>query len=68
MREIEENSSFYENVNQWNNGSGVTGYISWKSYFSEELMQELDEAIGRDKTTYRVAHLGINPAPALLGI
>lgn len=66
MREIEENSSFYENVNQWNNGSSVTGYISWKSYFSEELMQELDEAIGRDKTTYRVAHLGISPAPALL--
>lgn len=45
---------------------GVTGYISWKSYFSEELMQELDETIGRDKTTYRVAHLGISPAPALL--
>ena len=29
-------------------------------------MQEIDDAIGRDKSTYRVAHLGISPAPALM--
>lgn len=56
----------YLNVNQINNGSGITGYISWESWFSEDLMQEIDDAIGRDKSTYRVAHLGISPAPALM--
>lgn len=29
-------------------------------------MQELEDAIGRDMTTYRVAHLGISPSPALM--
>lgn len=59
-------SNFYKNVNQWNNGSGVTGYISWESYYAKELMKEIDEAIGRDKSEYRVAHLGISPAPSLM--
>lgn len=66
VREVKENSYLYLNVNQYHNGSGITGYISWESYFSEELMQDLEEAIGRDMTTYRVAHLGISPAPALM--
>ena len=59
-------SYFYMNVNQKNNGSGITGYISWESYYAEELMAQLEEAIGRDMDTYRVAHLGISPAPALM--
>lgn len=63
---VKENSFLYMNVNQFNNGSGVTGYISWESYYAEDLMQELEEAIGKDMGTYRVAHLGINPAPALM--
>ena len=63
---LKVNSGMYLNVNQRNNGSGVTGYISWESWFAEDLMQEIDEAIGRDKSTYRVAHLGISPAPALM--
>lgn len=60
------NSYFYMNVNQRNNGSGVTGYISWESYYAEELMAQLDEAIGRELAEYRVAHLGVSPAPALM--
>lgn len=60
------NSNFYRNVNQLNNGSSITGYITWESYYSEGLMQELEDAIGRDMTTYRVAHLGISPAPSLM--
>ncbi|MCM1089497.1 MAG: DUF6044 family protein [Muribaculum sp.] len=60
------NSYFYMNVNQRNNGSGVTGYISWESYYAEELMEQLEEAIGRELSEYRVAHLGISPAPALM--
>lgn len=63
---IKDSSYFYMNVNQINNGSGITGYISWESYYAEELMQDLEEAIGKDMTTYRVAHLGMNPTPALM--
>lgn len=63
---LKVNSGMYLNVNQINNGSGITGYISWESWFSEDLMQEIDDAIGRDKSTYRVAHLGVSPAPALM--
>lgn len=66
LQEIKVESYFYMNVNQINNGSGITGYISWESYYSEELMEQLEEAIGRDMTTYRVAHLGMSPAPALM--
>lgn len=66
LQEIKVNSYFYMSVNQINNGSGVTGYISWKSYYAEDLMEELEEAIGRDMSTYRVVHLGMSPAPALM--
>lgn len=65
LHEIVYNSVFYMNVNQINNGSGITGYISWESYYSEELMQELEDAIGRDMSTYRVGHLGMCPSPAI---
>lgn len=60
------NSDFYRNVNQRNNGSGVTGYISWESYYAEDLMAQLEAAIGRDLSEYRIAHLGISPAPSLM--
>ncbi len=63
---IKPHCYFYQNVNQINNGSGVTGYISWESYYAEDLMEELEQAIGRDMATYRVAHLGISPAPSLM--
>lgn len=63
---IKDHSIFYMNVNQMNNGSGITGYISWESYYAEDLMQELEDVIGRDVTEYRVAHLGISPAPSLM--
>lgn len=66
LQEIKINSYFYLNVNQINNGSDITGYISWDSYYAEDLMEELEAAIGKDMGTYRVAHLGISPAPALM--
>lgn len=65
-KEVKENSYLYMNVNQINNGSGVTGYISWESYYAEDLMQELETAIGQEMGSYRVAHLGMSPAPALM--
>ena len=66
LQEVKVNSYLYMSVNQINNGSGITGYVSWESFYAEELMQELENAIGRDKSTYRVAHLGMSPAPALM--
>ena len=57
---------FYRNVNQYNNGSDITGYISWESYYAEDLMSDIEQVIGRDMSTYRVAHLGISPAPSLM--
>lgn len=66
LQVIKINSYFYLNVNQYNNGSDITGYISWKSFYAEDLMRELDEAIGKDKASYRVVHLGMSPAPALM--
>ncbi|MCM1541495.1 MAG: DUF6044 family protein [Blautia sp.] len=66
MRDIELESCFYMNVNQINNGSGVTGYITWESYYAEDLMGRIEEAIGRDMAEYRVAHLGMSPAPSLM--
>lgn len=65
-QDVKVNSYLYMSVNQLNNGSGITGYITWESYYAENLMQELEDAIGRDMTTYRVAHLGMSPAPALM--
>lgn len=63
---IQVNSYFYRNVNQMNNGSGITGYVTWESYYAEDLMEQLEQAIGRDRSTYRVAHLGVSPAPSLM--
>ncbi len=63
---IKPGSYFYQNVNQYNNGSDITGYISWESYYAEDLMSDIEQAIGRDMSTYRVAHLGISPAPSLM--
>jgi len=59
------NSYFYMSVNQIT-GAAPTWYIPWDSYYSQDLMEEIDAAIGMDKSTYRVAHLGINPTPSLV--
>lgn len=63
---IAKRSVFYMNVSQYLNGPGITGYISWESYYSEDLMQELENVIGRDIKTYRIAHVGISPSPSLM--
>lgn len=66
LQYMKPHTYFYRNVNQYNNGSGITGYITWRAYYAEELMIQVEEAIGRDMSTYRVAHLGISPAPSLM--
>ena len=57
---------FYQNINQINNGSGVTGYVTMRSLYDEELYTKIDEAIGLDKSTYRIAHIGINSVGSLI--
>ena len=59
-------SDFYRNVNQYNNGTQVTGYITWESYYADDLMTQIEKAIGREMQDYKIAHLGISPAPALM--
>lgn len=64
--EIKNNSYLYMSINQLNNGSGITGYITWDSYYSEDIMNEIEDTIGKDMSTYRIAHIGMTPAPALM--
>lgn len=56
---------FYMNVNQINN-KDITGYISWEALYSEDLMSKIDSDIGKDKSTYRVASIGICPVVSLM--
>lgn len=63
---IKVRSILYENVNQYNNGSAITGYQTWEDYYMEDVLAQVDAYIGRDKSEYRVANLGICPAPALM--
>ena len=57
---------FYQNVNQINNGSDITGYISWESYYGEDQLEKIEKDIGRDMSKYKIAHLATPPAPSLL--
>ena len=38
---------------------------SWRKYYAEDLYAEIADAIGRDKSEYRVVSIGVNPAVAL---
>ena len=66
MYTILDKSNFYNNVRKMKYGAEVTESISWESYYAEDLFSQIDTAIGRDMTTYRIANLGISPAPALM--
>lgn len=63
---IKVRSVLYENVNQYNNGSAITGYQTWEDFYMKDVLAQVDDHIGRDKSEYRVASLGICPAPALM--
>ncbi len=63
---IKINSILYENVNQYNNGSQITGYQTWEDFYMEDVLSQVDAYIGLDKSQYRVASLGLCPAPALM--
>ncbi len=63
---IMSNSNYYRHLYQMKYGTNRTGHITWEKYYAEDLMEELEQAIGKDMSTYRVAHLGISPTPALV--
>ena len=65
---IAAHSFFYQNLNQYNNRTTpeITGNISWEGYYSETVMKQIEQTIGRDIKTYRVAHLGMNPGVSLM--
>ena len=57
---------FYQNVNQINNGQSVTGYYTMKRLYAEDLMQDIEDAIGKDMSTYRIVNIGISPVSPLM--
>ena len=63
---IASKSYFYIMVNEMRNGNAVTGNITWEGFYSQDVMSQIDDAIGRDKDSFRVVQLGINPTPALV--
>ncbi len=39
--------------------------MTWDDYYAEDVFAQIEEAIDREKSEYRVASMGINPAAAL---
>lgn len=66
VRLIASRSYFYMSVNQLRNGSEITGNITWRAFYSDDVMEEIEHAIGREMTEYRIVHIGMNPTPALM--
>lgn len=66
LNRIKTESNIYDNINQYNHGSAYTGKLTWKEYYMQDVLAQVDAHIGRDKSTYRVASLGLNPAPSLV--
>lgn len=62
---VTKDSIFYQNINQINNGER-TGYMTWESLYAEEVMSDIEKAIGRDMEEYRVASLGMCPVVSLM--
>lgn len=58
--------NLYQNVNYKNHGSAYTGLVGMAEYYHEDVLKEIDEYIGKDKSSYRIAHLGLSPAPSLV--
>lgn len=39
--------------------------MTWNQYYAKDVFEQIDEAIGRDKSEYHVVSLGMNPSAAL---
>ena len=58
--------NLYANVNYQNHGSAYTGSIGMAEYYHKDVLKQIDEYIGKEKNSYRIAHLGLSPAPSLV--
>ena len=58
--------NLYANYNYQNHGSAYTGSMSMAEYYHEDVLFQIDSYIDKDKSSYRIAHLGMSPAPSLV--
>ncbi|MBR4581602.1 MAG: hypothetical protein IKO32_10255 [Lachnospiraceae bacterium] len=58
--------NIYQNRNYQNHGSEYTGLTGMAEYYHSDVMGEIDSYIGKEKSSYRIAHLGLSPAPSLV--
>lgn len=55
-----------DNIGRNMQSSPYNAALKWKEHFMQDVMEQVDQHIGKDKTKYRVAHIGLNPTPALI--
>ncbi len=57
---------FHQNLVSSLNNEKRSYYVSMKNLYAEDVMQEIEDTIGEDIDSYRVAHLGMCPVAALI--
>ncbi|MDZ7721963.1 MAG: DUF6044 family protein [candidate division KSB1 bacterium] len=60
-----EGNSMYRQLLKTKVLNRKAGVISWKRFYSEDLYEDIDDYIRKDKSTYRVASIGLQPGVAL---
>ncbi len=63
---LKDACNLYDNLNEYNHGSAYTGIPTWQEYYMQDVLREVDAYIDRNKSEYRVAHVGFNPTPSLV--
>lgn len=61
---VYENSTIYHNLRLMI-FPDTYHLMNWEDYYAEDIYRQIDNFLGKDKSSYRVASLGINPAAAL---
>jgi len=59
---IAKNSTFYQNISQIRTGN----FLTWENAYSEDVMEQIENHIGRDMSEYKVACLGMCPVVPLM--
>lgn len=61
---VYENSTIYHNLRLMI-FPDTYHLMNWEDYYASDVYEQIDSFLGKDKSSYRVASLGINPAAAL---
>lgn len=61
---VYENSTIYHNLRLMI-FPDTYHLMNWEDYYAKDVYEQIDSFLGGDKSSYRVASLGINPAAAL---